>query len=667
MRIRFRGSHVGLCLLLAISWLVYDKGLSGPFLFDDYANLPALGADGPVTDLATFARYVTSGIADPTGRPVAMTSFLVDAHDWPADPYPFKRSNLILHLINGVLLFSLLSRLGRRMPPGVDPNGRRADAAALLATSCWLLHPLFVSTTLYIVQREAMLPATFVLLGSLGWLSGRERLAQGQVLPGAIWVIASLTAATCMSVLSKANGILLPSLVLVLEFGLLRRADPIHLPQAARTHALVLAGCIAISAAIACGLLWLGIRGLVEGIGDQRPWTLGQRLLTEPRVLWDYLRLLWLPHPYTAGVFNDQFVVSTSLLRPWTTLPAITGLAGLVALATKLRRRAPALSTAIIFFLVGHSLESTTVPLELYFEHRNYLPSLIMFWPLARWLTQASARVGNVVVAASVRSLLGAVLVSGLAWMTYANASLWGNGRDQAQLWAALNPHSFRAQANAAQNDLERGEPEKATARLTPLLGAHPDEVQLALNLLAARCAMHSAAPEDIQRARMAMTSARDPGALLASWFGRAIISLRTNSCPGLDLSVLSSLVEAGAENPRFPAGRRQDLKHVQGMIALERRDPAAALAAFDQALAIEPREGIAMQQAASLGSSGYPAEGLRHLEKFDTLMPAMHEGTGTGMPMIHAWVLQQQGYWPRERARLENTLRHDLQDSHHP
>ncbi|SKB42768.1 hypothetical protein [Luteibacter sp. 22Crub2.1] len=665
MRIRFKGSHIGLYLLLAMSWLVYDNGLSGPFLFDDYANLPALGADGPVVDLATLARYVTSGIADPTGRPVAMASFLVDAHDWPAAPYPFKRTNLILHLTNGVLLFCLLSRLGKGLSPESDLNGRHADAAALLATGFWILHPLFVSTTLYVVQREAMLPATFTLLGLLGWLGGRERLARGHISAGMIWAIASLVTATGMSVLSKANGILLPALVLVIEFGLLRRANRIRLPQAAHAHTLVLAGCGAISATVACGLFWLGIRGFTEGIGDQRPWTLGQRLLTEPRVLWDYLRLLWLPRPYTAGVFNDQFEASVSLLQPWTTLPAIAGLAGLVVLAIGIRRHAPVLATAVVFFLVGQSVESTTIPLELYFEHRNYLPSLLMFWPIARWLTQTKAHIGGIAVTGKMRALLGGLLLIGLASMTYANASLWGNGRDQARLWAALNPQSPRAQVNAAQSDLDRGDPAKAVARLAPLLDAHPDEVQLALNLLAARCAMHTATPADVQNASQAMTSARDPGALLVSWFGREIVSIRDNPCPGLDLEALSSLIKAGAQNPKFPAGRRQDLKHVEGMIALEQRDPAAALAAFDDALAIEPREGIAMQQAAILGSSGYPAEGIRHLETFDTLTPAAHEGIG--MPMLHEWVLKRQGYWPRERARLESTLRHDLQDSHHP
>ena len=60
---------VGALILFACVW-AYLPGLHGGFLFDDYANLPLLGSGGPVTQWETFWRYITSGRADPTGRPV---------------------------------------------------------------------------------------------------------------------------------------------------------------------------------------------------------------------------------------------------------------------------------------------------------------------------------------------------------------------------------------------------------------------------------------------------------------------------------------------------------------------------------------------------------------------------------------------------------------------
>src|SRR5688572_23112470 len=128
-------------LCLATAAVAYWPGLSGGFLFDDYANLPALGRYGPVRDWDGLLRYLTSGIADPTGRPVSMLSFLIDARTWPTDPWPFKRTNLLLHLANGALLYTVLAALGQRV---VKTPGH-ARIAALLGAALWLLHPLWVS------------------------------------------------------------------------------------------------------------------------------------------------------------------------------------------------------------------------------------------------------------------------------------------------------------------------------------------------------------------------------------------------------------------------------------------------------------------------------------------------------------------------------------------
>ena len=128
---------LGLALVLGIT-ASFAPVLSGGFLFDDFANLKALGEYGPIRDLEGIARYLTHGIADPLGRPVAMASFLVDARDWPAEPGPFLRSNLVVHIVNSLLLALLLARLGRLR--GLSP--RLAGKAALAASALWAMHPL---------------------------------------------------------------------------------------------------------------------------------------------------------------------------------------------------------------------------------------------------------------------------------------------------------------------------------------------------------------------------------------------------------------------------------------------------------------------------------------------------------------------------------------------
>lgn len=642
-----------LMALLTLCALVYYPGLKGPFLFDDFANLPPLGETGPIRSAASFARYITSGTADPTGRPVALLTFLFDANDWPADPFSFKRTNLILHLINGVLLAVLLRKLGSVVITEENANVR-IENAALVGTALWMLHPLFVSTTLYVVQREAMLPATTTLVGLLLWLALRSRLSDGR--SGTVWSLTiAILCTTVVGALSKANGALLPLFIVAIECCTPRcRAEtPAHI----RRHKIILAVVAYLpSVAIALYLAWQGVANTIHGI-SYRSWTLAERLLTEPRVVWDYLRLLWMPTPFTSGVFNDAFPVSTSLTAPWTTLAAIIGLILIGAGAWIVRQRHPALSLAILFFLVGHSLESTTVPLELYFEHRNYVPSLLMFWPLALWMSKAVTTHGKPPVWKTVLCLASVV---GMSAMTYANATLWGDASNQALVWARMNPASPRAQVLAAQYEVAQSHPELAIDRLAPLLVTHPEQVQVSLNLISAECAMGSSSSPTLHAAETSMRTSLDSGSLLTSWFMRAISVAKTGSCKGLTLDALDSLARAGTENRKLPVGREQDLVHVRGQIALAGGHADLASRYFKQATLLEPAPALALTQAAALGSAGFPQLALEQLSYYRTLRP-QPKHLPFGMPRLHAWVLEKQGYWDHEIDHLEDQLQSDI------
>jgi tetratricopeptide (TPR) repeat protein len=673
-----RWALLGMLAVLALTWMAYLPGLQGGFLFDDYANLPALGAMGPIDDTAAFWRYVTSGTADPTGRPVALVSFLLDAHDWPAAAAPFKRTNLLLHLANGVLLALLLRQLGRALLAGrgklpAEGAASRADWAAVLGAAMWLLHPLFVSTTLYIVQREAMLPALFTMAGLLLWLRGRQAFDQSRRAAGWCFIAAGLVACTALAVLSKANGVLLPALALTIEFAFLRPVAPSPAKPAGplrSPYALAMTVFAVVpSLLVAAYLLYQGWHGLVHGISAARPWTLGQRLLTEPRILVDYLALLWLPRPFTPGLFNDHIVASASLWSPAGTLPSLLAICVLIGAAIVLRKRLPAVATAILFYFVGQSIESSTIALELYFEHRNYLPAMLMFWPLALFLCdlpqglQPIARRQAAKAMAPrtrrwLKAILAAALLAGLGGMTYARAALWGNTHDQALLWARLNPDSARAQANAAQAEMAAGRPAQAVARLRPMLAADPDQVQLSFNLIGAECQLGHLREETLEAAATSLRTTRNPGCLLEHWFERALKQAEQPGCPQMNLAALGRLLDAARGNPRLMAvaGRRVDIDHLQGRIALEQGKPDEALADFNRALDQEVRATAALQQAALLGAAGYPAQALAHLDHFEAAR-GKQAIPASGMPRVHAWVLQHQHYWDRELARLRNTL----------
>ncbi len=648
---------LGFAVIAALAAIAYAPGLSGGFLFDDFANLPALGAFGPVDNATTFWRYLTSGHADPTGRPLALLTFLIDARNWPADPEPFKRTNLILHLLNGCLLAFVLSHLGTCL------RAPRAAFAAALGAGLWLLHPLFLSTTLYIVQREAMLPATCILLGMIGYLHGRERARTGRP-----WGVAlagvSIVTFTLLGVLAKASGALLPALVAVVEFAVLDTAVPLPRTDAGRrfrrAHLLLV---VAPTLLLLGWLVFTGVRGVAFGIGAERPWTLGQRLLTEPRVLLDYLVLLWLPRPYSRGLFNDAYTASSGLLEPPTTLIALAVVAGVIGVAVHQRRHHPAAAAAALFFFAGHLMESTTIPLELYFEHRNYVAALPMFWPLALWLCAPPGSRAAQLEAPTLTLLrhgLTLVLPLLLAGLTYVGAELWGNTTEQALLWAARNPDSPRAQAYAAQIEVTRGHPRNAVARLRSALAANPDEIQIAFNLIDAECA--AGTRPDIQAAARALRSARVLGRLAYDWLGERLVSLQRRPCSGVDLDAIETLVDAMAanEHAKTSGGRQQDVLNLQGRLALARGDGAATLQYFNSAFDADPTPSTALQQAAFLGSMGYPALGLQHLDYFAAARGRLRQ-PGFGMRWVHARLLEHQAYWDGEARRLRGILLADV------
>src|SRR5690606_23461665 len=169
----------------------------------------------------------------------------------------------------------LLVRLGRWLVSDTT----RCRTAALLGAALWLLHPLLVSTTLYIVQREAMLPATCVLAGLLFWLHGRERLVTGHLRSGLIWSVLGLGGFTMLGVLSKANGILLPCYALVIEAILLDSRHPVLPTREKRAHRLVIwLFAIIPTTGICLYLVRVGATGMLPG-GNAgiRSWTYAQR------------------------------------------------------------------------------------------------------------------------------------------------------------------------------------------------------------------------------------------------------------------------------------------------------------------------------------------------------------------------------------------------------
>ncbi len=153
-----------------------------------------------------------------------------------------------------------------------------------------------------------------------------------------------------------------------------------------------------------------------------------ERLITQPRVLLLYVSLIFLPLPSRLSIQHD-ITHSMSLLDPWTTTASIVAVLVLIASALHFIRRLPILCFATLFFFVCHLVESTVIPLELVFEHRNYLPSMFIFWPVVALLfvviKSVKARSG---VAAYAMLFLFAFIPVGMGLGTYERNFAWADG-----------------------------------------------------------------------------------------------------------------------------------------------------------------------------------------------------------------------------------------------
>lgn len=624
--------HFGGLVLVALV-IVYLPGLGGGFLFDDYGTLAVLDAVGHLRTWEDRVRYLLSGFAGPTGRPLSMMSFLIDAHGWPQHPEVFKRTNLALHLANAWLLAILIRRLAAAM----GGDAARARRTAWLAAALWALHPLWVSTTLYVVQRMTLLSTLLTFSGLIVYLAGRHRFAAGQSSRGAWLGLGGLGLFTAAATLAKENGALLPLLALALE----RYALP-----ALTTH-----GARAWKAALVFASLPVFVvlgRELPDffttAVGrTYSPW---ERLLTEGRVLWHDLALLWLPRIHSDGLYGTEWTISRGLFHPPVTALAWVALALLVFLAEGQRRRRPWLAVAPMFFLTGHLLESTWLPLEISFEHRNYLPAALAFLPVAHLATREPA---------PAKRAIAAILLVFLGAQTALRADLWSRPFSLALSWAERHPTESRAQAHLASLWLETGNVEEALRLIDRAARAHPDDLLLAANGLLAEC--HRGAPslKRVQVFARALQRADLRAAVPRAQVERVLEALMDEGCAGQ--AYFPALWQLAYRHPGGDGVFRAKLLTLRATFGLRAGDAVSARKDLDAAAALFPHPGAVLASAALLASFGHHAAALDFLDRAPPAPPAR---LAPHVDALREWWLARTGYWQREKAALREVIARD-------
>jgi protein O-mannosyl-transferase len=423
--------------LVAAVFAVYWPGIHGGYVFDDFPNIVD-NARLHVTSL-DGAHWVAAALSSEAGllqRPLALLSFAANHYFTGLAPAPMKLTNIAIHALNALLVLGLVRQLLAMAPSGAASAVRRAWAARFAATA-WALHPINLMAVLFVVQRMESLSHTFVFGGLWLYLLGRQRQLSG----GNGWplVIGGLLGGTLLGMLAKESAALLPLYAFLAELCLLRFATA---GTGNRRNTRLLLFFVAVLALPAvAGVAWLLPKMLQPEVWAGRDFSMAERLLTQARVVVDYLRWIVLPDLGQLSLYHDDYRVSSGLLSPPGTLAAILGLVGLLALAAWCRLRRPLVSLGILWFLGAHLLTATFIPFELVYEHRNYFASLGICLAAADLLLLAPRNDS----ARRIGVLLAVIAVIGASTITHLRAREWSDPYRFAASEAAKHPQSPRA------------------------------------------------------------------------------------------------------------------------------------------------------------------------------------------------------------------------------
>ena len=354
-----------LFLLAVVIILIYAETLTSPFILDDIHNI----RDNPHirVPFLSFKNLAWAGFQSPlANRPVANISFALNYYFHGYNLVGFHVVNILIHIASGIFLYLLVKATIRT--PALRARYAKFGWIPFFTAFIWLVHPLQTQSVTYLVQRMNSLAAMFYVLSL--WLYVKFRLSAGR---RAKWpLLGGCILAGMLAFGTKEISATLPGFIILYEWYFFQGLSR----QWAKRHMLILAAFGVFI--IVISLAYFGNEPVVRILNDynSRDFTLAQRVLTQFRVVILYISLLIWPQPLRLSLDHD-IALSYSLTNPITTLLSMTIIIVLIVLAIRFAKRERLISFCILWFFGNLVIESSIIGLELVFEHRNYLPSML--------------------------------------------------------------------------------------------------------------------------------------------------------------------------------------------------------------------------------------------------------------------------------------------------
>lgn len=133
-------------VFFCVTLVIYYKSLFGSFIFDDVIVI----LREPLLKKENFWDFLKE--LPFKERPVRLLTFYFDRLIWGLNPFGFRFTNVVIHIINGILLYFLLLKLNLK------------KIVAFFATAIFLFHFANPATVCYITGRKDLLGFFFSLL-----------------------------------------------------------------------------------------------------------------------------------------------------------------------------------------------------------------------------------------------------------------------------------------------------------------------------------------------------------------------------------------------------------------------------------------------------------------------------------------------------------------------
>ncbi len=465
-------------LLIGITLIIsYQNSLSGPFVFDDIGNI----TNNPYIRVSSFSAEEFNKIISPyqpcKNRVIANLSFAINYYLGGLNPVGFHFVNILIHLITSFLVYALFQWYFQHIPlKSTWISTIIGGFAALL----WATNPIHTNAVTYIVQRMTSLSTMFCLASLLIYLQARSTVTTKKTSISLTIKIYGLYTISCLfwilAILSKEIAAIFPLLLLAHELYFFNSLSKINNNK----KKLIIAG--GIFAPIGIAIFFLGFDFIYEIFSsyNNRSFTIIERLLTEPRVVFYYISLFLFPIPSRLSLYHDNFSISQNLLNPATTSFSIIGTFIWIILIILLFKRHKLLSFGLLWVFLTLLIESSFIALEIAFEHRFYMPSIGLVIII---ITLAINIFDRLRINHAYIYLVLFVVITSQMLGTHTRNIDWESELTLAYDQAKKSPDSKRALTNLAVALIKKGRPYQAESVLQKVLYIDKNDIFALVNI----------------------------------------------------------------------------------------------------------------------------------------------------------------------------------------